>query len=97
MAKFNQDEFIKTNLLKSLKSGAFDSGQINIFAINYLLKGAITQTTFDEISAAVTEYEAEQKRLAEEQAEQARLAEEQAAQAAQQEEEQAAQQEENGE
>lgn len=63
---FDANTFLKTNLLKALKQGSFNSGQVMIFTFNYLSRGTITQETFDAIQAEVTAYDAEQARLAEE-------------------------------
>lgn len=46
---FNMEEFIKTNLIQGYLSKDFSEVQINIFMINYLSKGMISQGTFDEI------------------------------------------------
>jgi len=63
---FDANTFLKTNLIKALKQGSFNSGQVMIFAFNYLSKGTITQETFDTIQAGVTAYDIEQAKLAEE-------------------------------
>ena len=49
MATFNIAEFIKTNLKSGYDNGSFSLEQVNIFALNYLMKGQITQSDFDEI------------------------------------------------
>lgn len=49
MATFNIAEFIKTNLKSGYDNGSFSLEQVNIFALNYLMKGQITQADFDEI------------------------------------------------
>lgn len=46
---FNLAEFIKTNLTSGFTNGSFTEQQVNIFAINYLMKGQISQQDFDEI------------------------------------------------
>jgi len=46
---FNQAEFIKNNLIGGFKNGTWNEFQVNIFAMNYLLRGVITQEDFDEI------------------------------------------------
>ncbi len=46
---FNLAEFIKTNLSSGFSNGSFTEQQVNIFAINYLMKGQISQSDFDEI------------------------------------------------
>lgn len=49
MATFNIADFIKTNLKSGYDNGSFSLEQVNIFALNYLMKGQITQADFDEI------------------------------------------------
>lgn len=46
---FDLAEFIKTNLKSGYDNGSFSLEQVNIFALNYLMKGQITQADFDEI------------------------------------------------
>lgn len=46
---FDLTEFIKTNLKSGYDNGSFSLEQVNIFALNYLMKGQITQADFDEI------------------------------------------------
>ena len=46
---FNLAEFIKNNLTSGYSNGSFTKEQVNIFALNYLMKGQIEQTDFDEI------------------------------------------------
>ena len=46
---FDIAEFIKTNLKSGYDNGSFSLEQVNIFALNYLMKGQITQDDFDEI------------------------------------------------
>ena len=48
---FNLREFIKNNLTSGYSNGSFTKEQVNIFALNYLMKGQIEQTDFDEIQA----------------------------------------------
>lgn len=42
-------EFIKTNLLAGYDNGSFTEEQVNIYSVNYLSKGQISQADFDEI------------------------------------------------
>ena len=49
MTTFSIADFIKTNLKSGYDSGSFSLEQVNIFALNYLMKGQITQADFDEI------------------------------------------------
>lgn len=46
---FDIAEFIKTNLKSGYDNGSFSLEQVNIFALNYLMKGQISQSDFDEI------------------------------------------------
>lgn len=46
---FNFAEFIKNNLVSGYNNGVFAIEQVNIYAMNYLMKGQITQADFDEI------------------------------------------------
>ena len=47
--KFNQAEFITSNLLSGYDNGSFSEEQVNIFAINYLSKAQISQSDFEDI------------------------------------------------
>ena len=49
MTTFNIADFLKTNLKSGYDNGSFSLEQVNIFALNYLMKGQITQADFDEI------------------------------------------------
>lgn len=49
MTTFNIADFLKTNLKSGYDNGSFTLEQVNIFALNYLMKGQITQADFDEI------------------------------------------------
>ena len=49
MTTFSIADFIKTNLKSGYDNGSFSLEQVNIFALNYLMKGQITQADFDEI------------------------------------------------
>lgn len=46
---FDIAEFIKTNLKSGYDNGSFSLEQVNIFTLNYLMKGQISQDDFDEI------------------------------------------------
>lgn len=46
---FNLAEFIVSNLTSGFSNGSFTQEQVNIFALNYLMKGLIEQSDFDEI------------------------------------------------
>lgn len=49
MTTFNIADFIKTNLKSGYDNGSFSLEQVNIFALNYLMKGQISQSDFEEI------------------------------------------------
>jgi len=46
---FNLADFIKSNLKSGYDNGSFTQEQVNIYSINYLTKGQISQIDFDEI------------------------------------------------
>ena len=46
---FDIAQFIKNNLKSGYDNGSFTKEQVNIFALNYLSKGQISQADFDEI------------------------------------------------
>ena len=46
---FDFAQFIINNLKSGYDNGSFSFEQVNIFALNYLMKGQITQDDFDEI------------------------------------------------
>ena len=50
---FNLEEFLITNLTGGFQTGAFNEYQINIFAMNYLNRGQLSQQGFDEILQAI--------------------------------------------
>ena len=50
---FNLEEFLITNLIGGFQTGAFNEYQINIFAMNYLNRGQLTQDGFNEILQAI--------------------------------------------
>ena len=49
----NFTQFIKDNLVGGYQSGIWSEFQVNIFAMNYLMRGNITQEDFDEIQSAL--------------------------------------------
>ena len=49
----NFAQFIKDNLVGGYQSGTWSEFQVNIFAMNYLMRGNITQEDFDEIQAVL--------------------------------------------
>lgn len=50
---FNLEEFLITNLIGGFQTGAFNEYQINIFAMNYLNRGQLTQDGFNEVMQAI--------------------------------------------
>ena len=57
---FNWGKFIIDNLTNGYANGSFSAEQVNIFAMNYKLKGLITDEQFNEIVEFVSpEEEAE--------------------------------------
>ena len=46
---FNQSKFIIDNLTNGFANGSFSAEQVNIFAMNYKLKGLISDEQFNEI------------------------------------------------
>lgn len=43
------NEFIRENLISGYQNNSFTLEQVNIFSLNYLEKGMITQNDFDSI------------------------------------------------
>lgn len=56
---FDIAEFIKTNLKSGYDNGSFSLEQVNIFALNYLSKGQMSQDDFDEIQIHLNPSEVE--------------------------------------
>ena len=54
---FVLSQFLKEKLLQGFETGAFTDAQVGIYAANYLMKGWITETDFNEIVAAITRQE----------------------------------------
>ena len=50
---FNFNDFIVENLTKGYANNSFTEQQINIFAMNYLMRGQLTQESFDFIMSEV--------------------------------------------
>lgn len=46
-------KFIKDNLIGGYQAGTWSEFQVNIFAMNYLMRGNITQDDFEEIMEAI--------------------------------------------
>ena len=49
MTTFSIADFIKNNLKSGYDNGSFTYEQVNIYSLNYLSKGQISQADFDEI------------------------------------------------
>ena len=49
----NLAQFVKDNLVGGYQNGNFTLEQINIFSLNYQMRGIITQADFDEIQTAI--------------------------------------------
>ena len=54
---FDIAEFIKTNLKTGYDNGSFTYEQVNIYSFNYLSKGQISQSDFEEIQLHVNPVE----------------------------------------
>ena len=54
---FDFAQFIINNLKSGYDNGSFTREQVNIFALNYLMKGQITQADFDEIQLHINPVE----------------------------------------
>ena len=49
MTTFSIADFIKNNLKSGYDNGSFTYEQVNIYSFNYLSKGQISQSDFEEI------------------------------------------------
>ena len=49
MTTFNIADFIKNNLKSGYDNGSFTYEQVNIYSFNYLSKGQISQSDFEDI------------------------------------------------
>ena len=50
---FNLEDFLITNLIGGFQTGAFNEYQINIFAMNYLNRGQLSQDGFEQVLQAI--------------------------------------------
>jgi len=50
---FNLNSFVKTNLLAGFQNGSFTAEQVNIFSVNYMLRGIFTEADVIEMNEAV--------------------------------------------
>ena len=62
---FNLNEFIITNTVNGAKNGTFTKEYANIMAVNYMLKGVLTQDNIISINAQIEAWEFEQTQKAE--------------------------------
>lgn len=46
---FDMADFLKTNLIRGYWDNSFSETQVNIFAMNYLMKGWFTQDDVSEV------------------------------------------------
>lgn len=56
---FEMTDFIKDNLIRGYWDGSFSEPQVNIFAMNYLMRAMITQDDFNFILEAIQPREVE--------------------------------------
>lgn len=56
---FILEQFLKLNLIQGFQNGSFNENQVNIFSINYLNKGQITEEIFADIQAEIIEIKRE--------------------------------------
>ena len=57
---FNLKEFIVKNIVNGIKNGTFSKEYGNIMAVNYLVKGILTEEDVASIDAQISTWEAEQ-------------------------------------
>ena len=57
---FNLKEFITKNIVNGIKNGTFSKEYGNIMAVDYLVKGILTEEDVASIDAQITAWEAEQ-------------------------------------
>ena len=56
---FNLKEFITKNIVNGIKNGTFSKEYGNIMAVNYLVKGILTEEDVASIDTQITAWEAE--------------------------------------
>jgi hypothetical protein len=56
---FDMAAFIKDNLINGYQNGSFTREQVNIYALNYVMRGWLTQDDVSEIQAAISPTEVE--------------------------------------
>lgn len=57
---FNLKDFIVRNIVEGVKNGTFTKEYANIMAVNYLIKGILTEENVVDIDTQITAWEAEQ-------------------------------------
>lgn len=57
---FNLKNFIVKNIVNGVKNGTFTKEYANIMAVNYLIKGVLTEENVVSVDAQITAWEAEQ-------------------------------------
>ncbi len=57
---FNLKEFIVKNIVNGIKNGTFSKEYGNIMAVNYLVKGILSEEDVANIDAQISTWEAEQ-------------------------------------
>ena len=57
---FNLKEFIVKNIVNGIKNGTFSKEYGNIMAVNYLVKGILSEEDVANIDAQISAWEAEQ-------------------------------------
>ena len=57
---FNLKNFIVKNTVNGVKNGTFTKEYANIMAVNYLIKGVLTEENVVDIDTQITAWEAEQ-------------------------------------
>lgn len=58
---FNLKDFIVRNIVNGVKNGTFTKEYANIMAVNYLIKGVLTEENVMDIDAQITAWEESQK------------------------------------
>lgn len=62
---FDLKEFIVTNIVYGVKNGTFTKEYANIMAVNYMLKGVLTEEEIVSVSTQIEAWEAEQAQKSE--------------------------------
>lgn len=62
---FNLQSFITMNIVNGVKKGTFSKEYANIMAVNYLVKGILTEDNVVDIDAQITAWEIEKETVQE--------------------------------